>query len=59
MNKKKKPSQDILEKLADYFDVSTDYFLGKTDVRNPEETKIETKAFHSFDMNVLPNEVIR
>ena len=29
--KKNKPSSDKLEKVADYFDVSTDYLLGRTD----------------------------
>lgn len=28
---------DYIIKLADYFDVSTDYLLGKTDIRNPAE----------------------
>lgn len=30
---KKQPSADKLEKLADYFNVSTDYLLGRTDVK--------------------------
>ena len=29
--KKNNPSSDKLEKVADYFDVSTDYLLGRTD----------------------------
>ncbi|UFT98133.1 helix-turn-helix domain-containing protein [Radiobacillus kanasensis] len=29
--KRNKPSSDKLEKVADYFDVSTDYLLGRTD----------------------------
>lgn len=32
------PSADKLAKIADYFNVSTDYLLGKTEVRNYEET---------------------
>lgn len=32
------PNGDILAKIADYFNVSTDYLLGKTEVRNYEET---------------------
>lgn len=31
----KQPDFDTLKRLADYFDVSTDYLLGKTDIRNP------------------------
>lgn len=30
-NKNKKPSLDMLIKLADYFDVSIDYLVGRTD----------------------------
>lgn len=28
---------EYIIKLAEYFDVSTDYLLGKSDIRNPEE----------------------
>ncbi|MGT2716202.1 helix-turn-helix domain-containing protein [Streptococcus respiraculi] len=31
----RKPSSESLEKLAQYFDVSTDYLLGKTDLKQP------------------------
>lgn len=33
------PSNDDTIKLADFFGVSTDYLLGKTDIRNIEELK--------------------
>ena len=33
------PSNDDMVKLANYFNVSTDYLLGKSDIRNPEEIK--------------------
>ncbi|SDJ76983.1 helix-turn-helix domain-containing protein [Salimicrobium halophilum] len=39
--KKNKPSSDRLEKVADYFNVSTDYLLGRT-----EDPEIETIAAH-------------
>lgn len=55
----RRPSQDILEKLADFFNVSVDYLLGRTDVRNLEENKVITKAFHSVDMDGLPDEAIK
>lgn len=29
------PKQKTLSKIADYFDVSVDYLLGKTEIRNP------------------------
>lgn len=31
----REPNDDITLKLAEYFNVSTDYLLGKTDIRNP------------------------
>lgn len=37
----RKPSQDSLEKLANFFNVSTDYLLGNTDIKNPNELDIE------------------
>lgn len=39
--KKNNPSSDRLEKVADYFNVSVDYLLGRTD-----EQEIETIAAH-------------
>ena len=36
---KRTPTSDIVVKLAEYFDVSTDYLLGKTDERNIETKK--------------------
>lgn len=32
------PSRETIQKLADFFGVSTDYLLGNTDIKNPEET---------------------
>ena len=34
---RRQPDNDILMKLADFFEVSTDYLLGKTEVQNYEE----------------------
>jgi len=31
------PPYDIILKLADYFNVSTDYLLGRSDIKNAEE----------------------
>lgn len=39
--KKNKPSTEKLEKVADYFNVSTDYILGRTDNK-----ELETLAAH-------------
>ena len=32
----RKPKHDMVEKLANFFNVSTDYLLGKTDIPEPE-----------------------
>ncbi len=31
------PEIDLLQKLADFFNVSVDYLLGRSDIRNPQE----------------------
>ena len=36
-NNKQVPEIDVLQKWADFFQVSTDYILGKSDIRNPYE----------------------
>lgn len=35
----REPNDEITLKIAEYFNVSTDYLLGKSDIRNPEELK--------------------
>ena len=43
------PDQKTLNMLADYFDVSTDYLLGRTDNRQPiDEKKEDSEIFVSF-----------
>ena len=37
---------DTVKKLADFFNVSTDYLLGISDIRNPEELKNVQFANH-------------
>lgn len=32
------PKTDKVDKIADYFGVSTDYLLGKSDIRKPEQS---------------------
>lgn len=34
---KRTPDQETLTKIADYFDVTTDYLLGRTDEKQPKE----------------------
>lgn len=36
-NEKRDMSPEVIIKLANYFDVTTDYLLGKTDIRYPGE----------------------
>lgn len=37
----REPSLDILKTIADFFGVSTDYLLGKSDLRNPEKVEVD------------------
>lgn len=53
------PDTNTLKFLAEYFNVSVDYLLGRSDVKNPEHNKVITKAFHSVDMDGLPDEAIK
>jgi len=41
----RRPDHVMLQRLADFFNVSTDYLLGRTDVKEP----IETIALHRSD----------
>ncbi|MFR6246773.1 MAG: helix-turn-helix domain-containing protein [Romboutsia timonensis] len=56
------PTPDFLLKIAEYFNVSTDYLLGKTDNRNIEtkkEINATTIAAHRLgDIEDLPDEAI-
>lgn len=37
-NETRKPSMEVLIKLSEIFNCSIDYLLGKTDIRNPEQS---------------------
>ena len=52
------PETPTLEKLSDFFGVSLDYLLGKTDVRNYDKVEKEpTIALHSdYEYDELPDE---
>lgn len=57
---KREPDKTVLNKLADFFEVSVDYLFGRTNIRSSQrETKAETKAFHNLDASGLPEEAIR
>ncbi|MCT4563048.1 MAG: helix-turn-helix domain-containing protein [Maledivibacter sp.] len=56
----RKPDFQILQKIADFFDVSTDYLLGRTDIRNlyKEIVLKESKASYTLDVGDLSKEDI-
>ena len=60
------PSNADTIKLAEYFNVSTDYLLGKSDIRNPEELKnvkfanaggLDTKGLDEEDLEELQRQI--
>ncbi|AEY64809.1 helix-turn-helix transcriptional regulator [Clostridium sp. BNL1100] len=51
------PDTDTLRKLSDFFDVSIDYLLCRSDIR--KTGKVETKAYHNLDIAGLPDEAIK
>ena len=56
-NEKRDMSPDTIIKLSEYFKVSTDYLLGKSDVRNPSDKKEFEFAYHK-EMEGLSDEEI-
>lgn len=38
---KREPDLNTLQQIADFFGVSTDYLLGKSDIRNPEQVDFD------------------
>lgn len=46
-NGKREPDYETLKKIAEYFDVSTDYLLGLVDVKNPEANPDEIQVAFS------------
>ena len=54
-NETREPSQKVLRCFADYFQVSLDYLLGNSDVRNPsiEQNNKKSVEIHSFTMQVV------
>lgn len=54
---KSSPSADKLQKIADYFNVSTDYLLGRTNTKTTKE--IELTAKEKKDIAKEVNELIK
>ena len=42
------PNPEMLRKIADYFNVSVDYLLGKTDIKNPRPKNEDKITFDDF-----------
>jgi len=49
----REPNDDLTIKLAEYFGVSTDFLLGKSDVRNPDEIDDKLNVAFSSGYNGL------
>lgn len=60
---KRDMSTETVVKLAEYFGVSTDYLLGKSDVRNPEKAQDDplglAKVGFSMDEYIPPTDTQR
>ncbi|NLK94704.1 MAG: helix-turn-helix transcriptional regulator [Clostridiales bacterium] len=49
------PDAEMLKKISEFFDVSLDYLLGKTTIKNYSEKNQKTVALHSdIDYDDLP-----
>ena len=51
------PPQDMIIKLADYFNVSADYLLGRSDIRNPDKllkeySSLYLENFEEFEKHI-------
>lgn len=56
---KSKPVSEMLIKIADYFGVSIDYLLGRSNTQKFNESKIETKTYYNLDVTGLPDEALK
>ena len=55
---KRMPTFDVLSNLADYFEVSVDYLLGKSDIRSvPQYESINT--YKETDIEKLTDELLK
>ena len=54
---KREPNNEIIIKLAQFFNVTTDYLLGNSNIRNPEELKkVQFANSGRLDVNGLDDE---
>ncbi len=53
------PNDEIKEKVADYFNVSVDYLLGRTEKCNSEAEDIKKDKHYKLDLSNLPEEAVK
>ena len=62
----REPNNELTLKIANFFNVSIDYLLGKTDIRNPEEIKnikfanaggLDTEGLDNEDLEELQRQI--
>ncbi|MBP2071378.1 helix-turn-helix transcriptional regulator [Thermoanaerobacterium saccharolyticum] len=54
-NEQRTPPPDILQKIADFFDVSVDYLLGRTDKRNIDVSNDVDERLHKVMQELGPD----
>jgi transcriptional regulator with XRE-family HTH domain len=54
-NEQRTPPPDILQKIADFFDVSVDYLLGRTDKRNINTSDDVDERLHKVMQELGPD----
>lgn len=61
---RRNPDSEMLKLLSSYFNVSVDYLLGRTDIKNPKEEpgkkfseEVETIAAHLDDKDLTPKKL--
>jgi transcriptional regulator with XRE-family HTH domain len=57
------PDVNMTAKYASFFNVTVDYMIGKSDIRNPYQSedisKQKPKAYHDLDKSDLPEEALK
>lgn len=56
---KREPNNELTVKIAEFFGVTTDYLLGKTEIRNSEEANFKFAFHKDIDTEGLTDEDIK